>query len=249
VAQVGKPYPVYLVVDVAGDADFAHLTLEPYSVAYRWRGTGLTPQENMVFGTLPLVHPAGRSYIPILLPAAPESATALEIEVSVLGQHEVTNAPVQWSPDSAPLPVRDGGARLLGAAMNYDNLIRLSHVALDSDHYQAGETVAATLYWQKLSPDLTDEYVAFYRLVDLRTDREVLGENFSLGTWHGPPASWPVGSTAVDQHLLSLPAGLTPGEYRLELGLYNVTRQQFVPLVNEDGTQHWDTFKTVITLS
>ena len=50
--------------------------------------------------------------------------------------------------------------------MNYDDKLRLSHVALNSDHYRAGDTIAVTLNWQRLAEDVSLEYVVFFKLVD-----------------------------------------------------------------------------------
>jgi hypothetical protein len=67
--------------------------------------------------------------------------------------------------------------------------------------------------------------------------------------WQAPPKSWPLGATVVDRHLVQTPVGLAPGEYRLDLGLYDATHQQFVPLMNDDGTQRYEAFQAPVTVT
>ena len=266
-APVGMPYPVYLVVNNPGDAVSAHQTLEPYTITYRWKGTGsaaqdpplrsatglrdssvLTMDEGTVHGKLPLFHPAGQSAIPVFLPGPAEPESTLEVEVDTLGQRTTTTTAVRASQDAPLLPPTDNPALFFEAAMNYDNKLRLSHVALSSDRYRAGDAIAVTLNWQKLAEDVSPEYVVFFKLVDA-SGQEVFNDDRLPTYWQGPPATWPVGETVVDQHLLQLPVDLAPGIYKLALGLYDVTTQQFVPLINADGTQRYAAFETMVDVT
>ena len=132
--------------------------------------------------------------------------------------------------------------------MNYDNKLRLSHVALSSDRYRAGDAIAVTLNWQRLAEEVSPEYVVFFKLVNA-SGREVFNDDRLPTYWQGTPATWLVGETVVDQHLLQLPVDLAPGSYTLALGLYDVTRQQFVPLMNDDGSQRYAAFETMVDVT
>jgi hypothetical protein len=121
-------------------------------------------------------------------------------------------------------------------------------VALDSTRHRVGDSLAVTLNWQRLAEDLSDTYVVFFKLTDAN-GQEVFNDDRLPVDWSGPPARWPLGETVVDQHLLQLPVDLAPGVYTLALGLYNATTQQFVPLVNDDGSQRYAAFETTIEIT
>ena len=257
-APAGQPYPVYLVVDNPGDAVFAHQTLEPYTITYRWKTTAAATQdpsssvpridEGSIQGKLPLFHPAGQSFIPVFLSAPPGPESTLEIEVDTLGRHISTSTVVRPAQDAAMLPPGDETVPFFDAGMNYDNKLRLSHVALSSDRYRAGDAIAVTLNWQRLAEEVSPEYVVFFKLVNA-SGREVFNDDRLPTYWQGTPATWLVGETVVDQHLLQLPVDLAPGSYTLALGLYDVTRQQFVPLMNDDGSQRYAAFETMVDVT
>ena len=174
----------------------------------------------------------------MFLPAPPEPESTLEVEVDTLGQHTSISTTVRPSQDATLLPLTDEKVPFFDARMNYDNKLRLSHVALSSDHYRAGDAIDVTLNWQRLAAEVSPEFVVFFKLVNA-SGQEVFNDDRLPTYWQGTPATWPVGETVVDQHLLQLPVDLAPGSYTLALGLYDVTNQQFVPLINDDGTQRY----------
>ncbi|MCB0199846.1 MAG: hypothetical protein KDI03_07225 [Anaerolineae bacterium] len=256
-APAGKPYPVYLQVDTPNDAVAVHQTQQPYTISYRWQATEtsapnddssvVTTVDGVLHGDLPLVHPAGRSYIPVFLPAPPAPDAMLELEIDTLGQHSATTATVQESPEAASPPPGSETAPFFEAGFNYGDKLRLSHVALDATSYRAGDAIAVTLNWQRLAEDVSDTYVVFFRVSDAG-GQEVFNDDRLPVAWPGPPATWPIGETVVDQHLLQLPVDLTAGTYTLALGLYDATTQQFVPLVDDDGNQRYAAFETTVEI-
>ncbi|MEZ4767821.1 MAG: hypothetical protein R2844_05275 [Caldilineales bacterium] len=257
-APAGKPYPVYLQVDSPSDAASVHQTQQPYTISYRWQATEtgapnhdssvVTTMDGVVHGDLPLVHPAGRSYIPVFLPAPPGPDATLEVAIDTLGQQRAATTTVQQSQEAPPLPPGSETAHLLAAGFNYDDKLRLSHVALDSTGYRAGDSIAVTLNWQRLAEDVSDQYVVFFSLTDAG-GQEVFKDDRSPADWPGQPETWPPGETVVDRHLLQLPLDLASGVYTLALGLYDVTAQQFVPLMNDDGTQRYAAFETTVNVT
>jgi hypothetical protein len=246
--RAGQPVPVFLVIDNPGNADITHQALEPYTITYRWTGTEPDAQVGTVHGKLPLYHSVGRSFVPIFLPDLVQSESTLEIEIDALGQPSALTTEVRASSDASPLPPNDGGSPFFDAAMNYDNRLRLSHVALDADHFRAGDALAVTLYWQRLASDVSPDYVVFFKLVNAN-GQEVFSDDRLPTYWQGPPATWPLDQTIVDQHLVQLSSDLAPGVYNLALGLYDVTTGQFVPLIDEDGTQRYAAFETSIEIT
>lgn len=257
-AVAGKPYAIYLVVDSPDDSATVHQMREPYTISYRWQApatsdpndasSGVATLDGVLQGDLPLFHPAGRSVIPVFLPAPPGPDATLEVEIDTLGQHSATSATVTESQTASPLAPDRATAPLFVADFNYDDKLRLSHVALQATRYRAGDSIAVALNWQRLAEDLPDIYVVFFKLIDA-SGQEVFNDDRLPVDWPGAPATWPVGETVIDPHLLQLPLDLAPGRYTLALGLFDATTQQFVPLVNDDGSQRYAAFETTIEIT
>ena len=254
-ALAGKPYAIYLLVDNPSDAVAVYQTQEPYTISYRWQAAGASDQNTdataragVAQGKVPLFLPAGQSVVPVFLPAPPDPGATLTIDANILGQQISTTTAVQEVQHGSSLPPGSETAPLFDAGFNYDNKLRLSHVALDSTRHRVGDSLAVTLNWQRLAEDLSDTYVVFFKLTDAN-GQEVFNDDRLPVDWSGPPARWPLGETVVDQHLLQLPVDLAPGVYTLALGLYNATTQQFVPLVNDDGSQRYAAFETTIEIT
>ena len=82
-----------------------------------------------------------------------------------------------------------------------------------------GQDVELTLYWQ--TETATAEPVsAFLHLLD--GEGEIVAQS---DQWPGglPSNVWSGGQVIIDQHSLSLPAGLPPGDYRIAAGLYTAS--------------------------
>jgi hypothetical protein len=96
--------------------------------------------------------------------------------------------------------------------------LALTGYALSTDRPLPGGTVEVTLFWQPLDK-AGPEYTAFVHLVNAdgvgvaQVDSPVLGGFFQ-------PAFWPKDQVMPDRRVLTLPADLPPGRYRLDAGLY-----------------------------
>ncbi len=85
-----------------------------------------------------------------------------------------------------------------------------------------GGTLALTLYWRGKAP-IDQNYTVFTHL--LGPDETVL-----VNADHAPPKptrGWASGEIITDPVALTLPAGLPPGQYRLEVGLYNAAAADY----------------------
>ncbi len=81
------------------------------------------------------------------------------------------------------------------------------------------DTTAITLAWQSLA-ETDRSYTAFVHL--LNDAGQVVAQDDHLPLQgRRPTDTWLPGEVVIDQHLLALPAGLPPGPYRLEAGLYD----------------------------
>jgi hypothetical protein len=114
-------------------------------------------------------------------------------------------------PDGSPvaLPVSFGG-RL--AFLGYE---------WTRQTFAPGDSPALLTYWRVETPPPIPLKV----FVHLRPWRHLLGESDTPIAQHdglgSPPHGWAAGDLVVQKHVLSLPADITPGLYRLHLGVYN----------------------------
>ncbi len=102
---------------------------------------------------------------------------------------------------------------------------------------RAGGTLHLTLRWRALvSP--RDSATVFIHLID-GADRPVAGWDYTPLGGAAPTylwfPKWLPGQTFVDPYRLDLPQDLPPGEYRLEVGMYGMTSQRRLPVVDLSG--------------
>lgn len=163
---------------------------------------------------------------------------------SVIGMYSVG---LPSHPVIHPLQVSDAAGHTLGAsatgpsvaippapaavAPNPLQVDFADHITLAGyDLRQRGSTLAVTLYWQA-DAAVPAAYTAFVHVVS------VAG---ALVAQHdGPPMDgrfpttfWRPGDRIADVHVIALPAGLTPGRYRLAFGLYDSRTQQPLAVVS-----------------
>ncbi|MEW5957923.1 MAG: DUF2723 domain-containing protein [Chloroflexota bacterium] len=96
--------------------------------------------------------------------------------------------------------------------------IRLLGYDLTPRLARPGEQIAVNLYWQPVRP-LTVDYTSYVHLID-STGAGITQHDHRPGGEYYPSHLWQVGERLRDQHPLLLPAGMSPGEYRLRVGLY-----------------------------
>jgi 4-amino-4-deoxy-L-arabinose transferase-like glycosyltransferase len=89
---------------------------------------------------------------------------------------------------------------------------------LGYDATQQGSRLAITLHWRCLQP-MDDDYTVFVHLLDAG-DQVVTQHDGQPQDGRYPTSIWDAGEVVVDTHLLSLPADLPAGQYRLRVGLY-----------------------------
>jgi hypothetical protein len=124
--------------------------------------------------------------------------------------------PLDLPPDAQPLGAQVGTATLAAY-----------RTALDT------ATLTLTLYWQAGAP-LAEDAVVFVHLLDA-DGQYVLGQDTRpMGGRYGTLA-WQPGEGVVDEHRLSLPAGLRPGEYQIAVGMYDAATQVRLPVVDASG--------------
>jgi 4-amino-4-deoxy-L-arabinose transferase-like glycosyltransferase len=100
----------------------------------------------------------------------------------------------------------------------FEDQMALTGFALSDLNPAPGDELEVLLRWQAL-PAAGPAYTALLHLVaDDGSGLAGVDEPVLQGLYQ--PDLWPRGQTLPDRHLLQLPAGLAPGRYRLDLGLY-----------------------------
>jgi 4-amino-4-deoxy-L-arabinose transferase-like glycosyltransferase len=86
--------------------------------------------------------------------------------------------------------------------------------------WQSGQSYPFSLQWV-LSEPVSDDYQLFVHLRHPVTGESVAqADGPPLDGWY-PTSWWAAGEIVQDQRLLTVPAGITPGEYQLVVGWYN----------------------------
>jgi len=132
----GKEYTAYTIVQNPNNRAFVHRVPERYTVTYQWDGNDGMTNTGEIEGRFSLVHPEGRSFVPIALPPPPGTGATLRLAVKALGHVITAEGPVQAEdapPETALLPPQSGRRRFLKAGLNFASQIELSHVALSDE--------------------------------------------------------------------------------------------------------------------
>ncbi len=113
-------------------------------------------------------------------------------------------------------PAADGAAHPLNVRLGESvALVGYDRTPL---HPRPGQTLRVALYWQALHP-LEAEYHTFVHLLDGEGRKAAQSDRQPGGVYY-PSTLWQPGETLRDEHRLTLPADLPPGDYRLLAGMY-----------------------------
>jgi 4-amino-4-deoxy-L-arabinose transferase-like glycosyltransferase len=118
---------------------------------------------------------------------------------------------------------------------NFDNKVILLGADLAPDPVAPGEILQVTLYWQALS-DMDIAYTVFVHLLDAAGE-VVAGQDGQPVSGTRPTTGWVPGEYVADRHDVLIPADLPPGEYVVEVGMYDAgaARLPRLPVLDEDG--------------
>jgi hypothetical protein len=103
----------------------------------------------------------------------------------------------------------------------FGETITLQGYTLLSDAVAPGDIVQITLFWQT-DRKLEERYKVFVHLYAALDQPPVAQHDGESGGGGLVTTEWPPGQTIADNHGVSLPADLPPGEYTLMLGLYHL---------------------------
>ena len=121
-----------------------------------------------------------------------------------------------------------------------DESIQLLGYELTPQKVQPGETVALTLYWSATAP-ITARYKVFTHLLGdqlnpatgsvLWGQHDAEPDNFAR-----PTTTWLPKEIIIDRHAIPVDASAPPGQYRIEIGLYDGLSGVRLGVLDTDGT-------------
>ena len=111
--------------------------------------------------------------------------------------------------------------------------VRFLGYDLSPPPYRRGETLHLTLYWQAMTR-MDESYTVFVHL--LNKDGIIGGQWDSVpGGGLLPMTSWLEGEVIADEYEVPIQAGAPPGEYVIEIGMYNVYTGKRLEVHDESG--------------
>lgn len=132
--------------------------------------------------------------------------------------------------------------RLLGHELDIDRYREEKNITIDAQTdnpvwlsiprrtYRPGGSIHLSLFWQSLAPVLED-YTVFAQLLD--SEGKVRAQSDSQPVRGAYPTSrWEPGEVVIDGHELKLADDLPAGEYRLVIGMYELSTMQRLPVNN-----------------
>lgn len=115
--------------------------------------------------------------------------------------------------------------------------VRLLGYDLPADTYSPGQIIPLTLYWQARQ-EMSTPYVVFVHLLgpyNPATANPIWGQE-DIAPQHGerPTTGWSVGEVVADAHRVPIQANAPPGDYEIEVGMYDPATGRRLP-VDEEG--------------
>jgi hypothetical protein len=116
----------------------------------------------------------------------------------------------------------------------FGKAMALRGYTLSPAEVRAGQEVAVTLYWRGLAP-MSVDYTVFVHLVGADGQRVAQQDGEPWWEVKVPTSTWQVGEELQDRHVLKVPEGVAPGEYRLQVGVYYWQTQERLPVQHGDA--------------
>jgi len=142
----------------------------------------------------------------------------------VLMTLEVEETERIFEPPSPQYTLAEGSLGGLVSLVGYD---------LTVDSVRPGDSFKLVLYWWALAP-IDRSYTVFTHLLD--RENQVRGQKDSLPVGGARPTiGWVPGEFIIDEYELVVEADAPPGEYILEVGLYDASTGERLPALDTEG--------------
>ncbi len=119
--------------------------------------------------------------------------------------------------------------------VDFEDGITLTGYRVENAAVRAGETLHLTLYWTARAPVATSYTVfAHFLAVD---GFDVVDADSLPAEGRRPTDQWVVDEAVIDPHLIPIPADAPPGDYGIEVGLYQFSTRERLAAVASTGTR------------
>jgi hypothetical protein len=139
--------------------------------------------------------------------------------------------PLKFSPGALP-------ATELQAAEKTDAIlgksISLQGCAFKPQSIHPGDTLLVSCYWQSVAP-VKQDYTAFVHLLDSSGNIHAQLDAMPRGGAY-PTSAWEAGEIVRDDYALALPRDLAPGQYHIEIGMYEQPSLNRLQVTRADGS-------------
>jgi 4-amino-4-deoxy-L-arabinose transferase-like glycosyltransferase len=147
-----------------------------------------------------------------------------------------TRIPAGQVTQSRGLPARKVGTEH-GATLGEERVTFLGYTVHPSSNVRAGRTLTVDLFWRAEHP-LQRNYTVFVHLLGAynpATGGPLWTQDDSYPLEGGHPTSrWQSGQTVPDRHTLDIPENTPPGVYQIEVGLYDASTGERLPVDGSD---------------
>lgn len=167
------------------------------------------------------------------------------------GAHQITFWPAESCLQKCP-PVNFSHLELVDSTsptftpIDFDSRLALLEYDLAGDviAVHPGQPILIYLYWQGIQQNNAD-YSAFIHLVS--SSGELIEQvDYLIGGWHYATSAWPVNYIAAAPSLFFIPPDTPPGEYSLQVGVYQAQSGERLPT---NGGAENQTFAIISTLT
>jgi len=223
-ADVTREYTISVVLDQVDGTTRQVILEEPVGRTYRsnvWEGSEVVRDWHDL--TLPLDVPQGRH----------ELMLQVLDDREVIGEASLGSIEVHGRPHMFVTPeIQHPMEATLGegvAFLGYD---------LSTKEVAPGDTLRLTLYWQALE-EMRVSYTVFTHLLD--AEEGLWGQMDNIpGTGAMPTTSWLGGEVITDQYEIVVNSEAPPGEYTVEIGMYDAETGQRLPVFGDDQALEGD---------
>ena len=116
---------------------------------------------------------------------------------------------------------------------NFSGQLKLLGYSLKAEEIKPGDSVQLTLYWQALA-NMETSYTVFTHLIDENERIMEQKDNFPVSGLY-PTTEWTPGETIVDRYEIATSPEIPPGEYSIEIGLYELDSGERLPILDVMG--------------
>lgn len=197
-----------------------HLGTEAYPTS-RWRpGEVIRGQYNYIIPAWPLQPSPGKAEIRVTL----LDPTGVIWSTARLFSLEVQETERIFEPPSPQYTLPEGS---LGG------LVSLVGYGLSANSVRPGDSFKVVLYWQALAP-IDKSYTVFAHLLDSGNQVRAQKDSVPVGGAR-PTTGWVPGEFIIDEYELVVEADAPPGEYILEVGMYDASTGERLLALDTEG--------------